>query len=567
VFDTAKPVYMSHAQTSPDVEPFTRQVMREQGVGSILLLPLLAHGEVIGSIGVDSELPDRAFTDEEIRLAETIAAQIANAIANTRLHTEQQKAQQEAEEANKAKSVFLANMSHELRTPMNAILGFAQLMQRDPDLTPTQQERLQTIGRSGEHLLELINDVLEMSKIEAGRMEISETSFDLHRMLRDSVSLLTMKAQEKGLSLDLHYLMDLPQYIRTDEAKLRQVLINLMGNAIKFTEKGGVQLSVQHSAGKGEQSLRKAGTGFLRHQSYTLTFIIKDSGNGIDENELETIFDPFIQAKKEHGQQGTGLGLPISRRFIQMMGGDIYAENQIEGGAVFTFDIQASSVAADDEPVVERLRKVVGLVAGQKICRILLVEDNEINRMLLTQTLEPLGFDVREAENGRVAINHASRWKPDIILMDMRMPVMGGLEATRAIKEMQPNTPIIALTAGAFDYDRREALSAGCDDFMPKPVNIQILFELLQKYAGAQFIYDDGDDDAPQVADTSLLPEDLAVVSAPLRQELHTAIIMADRRQATALVDKIRVENGRLADKLDALLQAFQFDKLAELTQ
>lgn len=572
VFDTAKPVYMSHAQTSPDIEPFTRQVMREQGVGSTLLLPLLAHGEVIGTIGIDSEIPDRAFNDEEIRLAETIAAQIANAIANTRLLTKQQKAQEEAEDANKAKSVFLANMSHELRTPMNAILGFAQLMQRDPDLTPLQQERLQTIGRSGEHLLELINDVLEMSKIEAGRMEMSGTSFDLHELLQDSISLLTMKAQEKGLSLNLHYPIDLPQYIRTDEAKLRQVLINLVGNAIKFTEKGDVHVSVQHSAGKDNQSSSKISTGFLQHRSYTLTFIVKDSGVGINESELETIFDPFIQAKTDHGQQGTGLGLPISRRFVQMMGGDIYAENQIEGGAMLTFTIQAVSTAANDVPTTKQLQKVIGLVAGQKVYRILLVEDNEVNRMLLTQTLEPIGFDVREAENGRVAINHANRWNPDVILMDMRMPVMGGLEATREIKAAHPNTPIIALTAGAFDSDRTDALAAGCDDFMTKPVNLQVLFELLQKYTDVQFIYENenknenGDGDR-QVADISLLAEDLTAVSPTLRQSLHNAIIMADRRQAIVLIDEIRVENGRLAEKLDALLNTFQLDKLAELTQ
>ena len=568
VFETKKPVYMHHAQTNPEVEPLTRQVVYEQGIGSILLLPLLARGEVIGSIGVDSKLPDRAFSDEEIRLAETIAAQIANAIATARLLSEQKKAQEEAEEANKAKSIFLANMSHELRTPMNAILGFAQLMQRDPEITPMQEERLQTIGRSGEHLLELINDVLEMSKIEAGRMELSENSFDLHRLLQDVTSLLIMKAQEKELSLDIQYPADLPQFIRTDEPKLRQVLINLIGNAIKFTKTGGVQIAVQHSEGKKYALSRATDTGFLQHQVYTLTFTIKDSGSGIDEDELATIFDPFTQAKNKHGQQGTGLGLPISRRFVQMMDGDLYAENQFEGGAVFTFDIQVASAATSDLEMREEPRQVIGLVAGQKTYRVLLVEDNETNQALLTQVLEPIGFEVREAGNGRVAINYARRWNPDIILMDMRMPVMDGLEATRQIKANQPDIPIIALTAGAFEHNHAEATAAGCDEFMTKPVNIQVLFQLLNKHSGVKFVYDDEDGEKKEtVVEAPLSVADLTAVSPTLRQELHTAIIIADRRQAVVVVDEIRKENGRLADRLDALLKAFQFDQLAQLTE
>ena len=567
VFDTGKPVYMPNAQTNPEVESFTRQVMREQGIGSTLLLPLLARGEVIGSIGVDSELPDRAFNDEEIRLAETIAAQIANAIATARLLSEQKKAQQAAEDANKAKSTFLANMSHELRTPMNAILGFAQLMQRDPEITPTQEDRLQTIGRSGEHLLELINDVLEMSKIEAGRMELSENSFDLHRLLQDVTTLLTMKAQEKELSLDIQYPADLPQFIRTDEPKLRQVLINLIGNAIKFTKKGGVQIAVQHSEGKRYASTRTTDTGFLQHEMYTLTFTIKDSGSGIDEDELATIFDPFIQAKNKHGQQGTGLGLPISRRFVQMMDGDLYAENQPEGGAIFTFDIQAASAATSDSEIREESRQVIGLAAGQKAYRILLVEDNETNRSLLTQLLEPVGFEIRGAENGRIAVHHAKLWKPDLILMDMRMPIMGGLEATRQIKAKQPEIPIIALTAGAFEHNRTEAIAAGCDDFMTKPVNVQVLFQLLKKYAGVKFIYANETNDKPEAVKTPLSVEDMADISPALRQELHTAIIVADRRRAGVVIDEIHKENGRLADKLNALLKSFQFDQLAQLTE
>jgi len=569
VFDTAKPVYVSHTQTNPDVEPFTQQIMREQGIGSNLLLPLLAHGEVIGSIGIDSELPDRAFTDDEIQLAETIAAQIANAIANARLLTKQQEAQQAAEDANKAKSIFLANMSHELRTPMNAILGFAQLMRLDPDITPIQEERLQTIGRSGEHLLELINDVLEMSKIEAGQMDLSENSFDLHRLLDEVVSLLTMKAQEKDLSLGMRYPADLPQFIRTDEPKLRQVLINLISNAIKFTEQGSIHITAQHSVGKKIISPRTTDTGFLEYQQYIFTFTITDSGRGIDEDELTTIFDPFIQAKNKHGQQGTGLGLPISRHFVQMMGGDMRAENKIGDGATFTFDIQASSVAASDVVISKRARHVVGLVDGQKTFRILLVEDSKTNRWLLVQILEPIGFEVREAENGRVAINHAMRWQPDLILMDMRMPVMDGLDATREIKAKQPNIPIIALTADAFEHNRTDALTAGCDDFMTKPVNIQVLFQLLKKYAGVQFIYADEKDNTsktPVVGDP-LSVDDLTAVSPILRQKLHTAIILADRRQAGVIIDEIRKENGRLADRLDVLLKAFQFDQLAQLTK
>ncbi len=570
VFETKKPVYMPYAQTSDKVESLTRQTMREQGIGSTLLLPLMARGEVIGTIGIDSELPDRAFDEEEIVLAETIAAQVANAISTARILSERKKAQQEAEKANRAKSVFLANMSHELRTPMNAILGFAQLMQRDSTLTPVQTERLRTIDRSGKHLLDLINDVLEMSKIEAGRMELHENSFDLHKLLADIALLLQVRVQEKNLSLDIDYPLDLPQFIHADEAKLRQILINLMGNAIKFTNEGGVHVLAQHSIGRKSVSPYLTDTGTLKELYYTLTFTVIDSGVGIDVDELATIFDPFIQASNKQGQQGTGLGLPISQRFVQMMGGDMYAENKFDGGAIFTFDIQASSAQADEVLVTERLRQVVGLVDGQKTYRILIAEDDETNRILLTQILEPIGFEVRWAENGRVAVNHAMRWRPDIILMDMRMPLMDGLEATHRIKAKRPEIPIIALTAGAFDHDRNAALSAGCNDFLTKPVNVQVLFQLMRKYGGMEYVYNNEEEDVNAVSqdnDAPLSPEQLAVIPATLRDELHIAIIMADRRQAGELIEKIREEHGRLADRLDALLREFQFDKLAELTK
>ena len=337
--------------------------------------------------------------------------------------TERKRYEQSLQQANRAKSVFLANMSHEIRTPMNAILGFSQLMLRDQDLTPRQCQYLGTINRSGEHLLALINDILEMSKIEAGRTTLNPSTFDLPVLLKDLEMMFRVRTDEKKLSFSVEMIGDVPQYIVTDINKLRQVFINVLGNAVKFTEQGGIGLRVRAD--------REGATGpFLRVE-------IEDTGPGISPDDQDKLFRHFEQTKT--GQQagtGTGLGLAISREFVRLMGGDITVSSQVGKGSVFVIHLplkegEAQAVQAKDKP-----RHVLRLQPGQATCRVLIADDIEDNRQLLAQLLAPVGFEIRLATNGAEAVQEFEEWRPHLILMDFRMPVMDGHEAIRRIRAM-----------------------------------------------------------------------------------------------------------------------------------
>jgi signal transduction histidine kinase/ActR/RegA family two-component response regulator len=387
------------------------------------------------------------------------------------------KAKQSAEAANSSKSEFLANMSHELRTPLNAILGFAQVMNRDASLAPQQQENLGIINRSGEHLLSLINDVLDMSKIEAGRITLTENAFDLYQLLRTIQEMFQLKAESKGLQLSIECTPDLPDYIYTDESKLRQILINLLGNAVKFTQEGGVILRVR---AKEQEKITSP-------HPFSLIFEVEDTGPGIAPNELESLFEPFVQTETgRKSQQGTGLGLPISRKFVQLMAGDITVNSTPGQGTIFQFDIQVKLAEVADLPEPQQTRRVLGLEPGQPEYRILVVDDRDLNRRLLTKLLSPVGFQVREAENGQEAIAVWSSWEPHLIWMDMRMPVMNGYEATKQIKSDLKGqaTAIVALTASILEEEKAVVLGAGYDDFVRKPFREDAIWEKIAKYLG-----------------------------------------------------------------------------------
>lgn len=336
----------------------------------------------------------------------------------------EQKAQ-EANAANRAKSQFLANMSHELRTPLNAILGFAQLITREPTVPQPQREQIQIINRSGEHLLTLINDVLEMSKIEADRVSLSENDFNLHRLLQSLEEMFRLKAKAKGLALKFEDEANVPEYICADEGKLRQVLINLIGNAIKFTKAGHIIVRIQASPLPPHPP--------SPHQ--TLIFAVEDTGSGIAADELEALFEPFVQTEiGRASRQGTGLGLPISQKFVQLMGGQIRVSSTLGQGSTFSFDIHAKPAEAVEALFQQVPKTVVGLAPGQPTYRILIVEDHWENRQLLMRLLAPLGFELREAENGQQVIALLESWTPHLIWMDIRMPVMDGYETIRRIR-------------------------------------------------------------------------------------------------------------------------------------
>jgi signal transduction histidine kinase/CheY-like chemotaxis protein len=461
-----------------------------------------------------------------------------------------------AEAANRAKSTFLANMSHELRSPLNAILGFAQVLRRHPHLPADTHENLGIILRSGEHLLALINQVLDLSKIEAGRLSLNPSDFDLYRLLTDLHDMLALRADDKHLRLIFDHADDLPRYIRADEIKLRQVLINLLTNALKFTVEGGVTLRARHT--------------MLEEPAIHLRFEVEDTGPGIRPEEMELLFQAFAQTETgRHAQEGTGLGLPISRKFAQLMGGDIAVQSQVGHGTVFQFTITCLMVPTLPPAAQRPARRVLGLAPKQPRYRLLVVDDQWANRRVLTQLLTPLGFEVREAENGQQAVALAAAYQPHLIWMDMRMPVLDGFEATRQIKASAAGQSIVivALTASSLEEERAVIMAAGCDEYLRKPFREDEIFTLLHTLLGAQFLYAESPSSAGQLTEPALLAA-LQAVPANLRGRLREATELGDLAQIAATIAEVRAIHRPLAATLQTRADQFEYDQiLAWLSQ
>ncbi|MEG4962616.1 PAS domain S-box protein [Microcoleus sp. K4-B3] len=487
-----------------------------------------------------------------------------------------QHAMEAAEAANLAKSTFLANMSHELRTPLNVILGFAQVMAHDPSLTPNQKEDLQTIRRSGDHLLSLINDVLDLSKIESGHCTVEDSGFDLIALLHSLRNMLAERASSKGLDLCFEIAPEVPQFMLADAQKLRQVLLNLLSNAIKFTDRGSITLHL---------SIKACGTGALTTTRPILQFVVADTGLGIASVELDTIFDAFVQAQAgKRSTGGTGLGLTISRKLLELMGGEISVSSTLRQGSTFTFTLPVSPISGVNVTPEENNRLVIGLAPGQRHHRILVVDDQEQNRLLMVRLLTQLGLEVKEATNGQQAVQIWQEWQPDLSWMDIRMPVLDGYEATKQIRAMEgeQNSIIIALTAQASQSDRALAFAAGCNDYISKPFREQTIFFKMAEYLGLEYVYEEEETEkgergtdcfpsylcsvAPGVPD-SLDPTLLATLPKEWVVELEDAALCGDDVAIVELVAQLSSELAQFGTHLTELANQYQFEKIINVIQ
>ncbi len=503
-----------------------------------LLLQLFAHMlvNVKKRVKVESQL-----------LETNIYLESATAKAN--------KMAEKADLANKSKSAFLANMSHEIRTPLNAIIGFSQLLNRDKHLTESQKDYSNSIVRAGEHLLALINDILELSKVEAGRVVLNPSNIDLYSLLEDIQMIFRERAQSKHLQFICEMADNLPRFVFVDESKLRQIFVNLIGNAIKFTEEGGIAV--------------RSRIEMIDEDTNRLIVEIQDSGPGISNDEIDKLFRHFEQTTTGINKgSGTGLGLALSRELAILMGGNISVSSEPGKGSVFTFDVVIKNGNA--EAVNTNITKrVVGIAKPKVAHRILVVDDKDENLKVVVNLLKLVGFETNEALDGKEAIEKFGKWKPHLILMDMRMPGMDGYEATRLIKgtEKGKQTPIVALTASAFEDERRKIELLGMQGYIRKPFRENELFSTLGKILDIEYIYEETPDNLEYKYDDNkeLIPGDITKLPKQLVLQMTDALAVADLDLLVDLIESIDKDNNEIAQKLLNLARNYEYENLQQL--
>jgi PAS domain S-box-containing protein len=501
------------------------------------------------TIVIFNDITQRKLAEEELRrhrdnLEELVSARTA----------ELRIARDQAEVANKAKSTFLANMSHEIRTPMTAILGFAQLLRRDRSLSSEQHGQIETINHAGGHLLAIINDILEMSKIEAGRATVTLSPFNLHALLDHLVEICRVRAEAKGIELELDRAPEVPRQIISDEGKLRQTLLNLLGNAVKFTNEGSVRM--------------RADVSTCEDGSLTLRLTITDTGPGISQEDIARIFQPFFQTSITiTGEGGTGLGLAISKQYADILGGSIAVQSEPGRGSIFTLTIpvraadEGTGIEPPPHPVIRRLAPNLPPV------RILAVDDYAPNRELLRSMLEPLGFEVRLAADGREAVDAYNAWHPHAILMDMCMPVMDGYEANRLIRAASAGNDIfiVALTASAFEEGKADILASGAEIFVRKPFQQEALLDLLGERLGLQYEQIETESEVSSPDSPTELTKAIRGLSSAMRGEFLAACRTADYEKLMTLCDGVSKSDPNGASLIRRLANAFAYDKLSSV--
>ncbi|MRV76768.1 response regulator [Duganella sp. FT92W] len=508
-----------------------------------------AQGQPMRMTGIHYDITERKQAEEEMRrhrdhLLELVDERTASLLAATKT----------AETANRVKSEFLAKMSHELRTPLNAVIGFSQLMARTQSLSPDQQRNLEIIHRSGQHLLTLINDVLALSKIEAGGTRLDPVDTDLVRLLDEVAEMLRIRAQAAGLELllELDGMQDGAFAVRVDSVKLRQVLINLLGNALKFTQQGSVRLHVRAHVQNGQARV---------------AFTIRDTGVGMSPADLQRIFEPFVQVGAHTGEGGTGLGLAISRQYVELLGGELEVESELGHGSMFRFALTLPVAAhAPATPVMQG--QVLGLDQSQRGRRVLVADDDRESQMLLGELLEPLGFVVAYAGDGIETLSRMNSFTPHLVLMDWRMPQLDGLATIRRIRSQAdgPQPRIIMCTASAFEEQCTLALEAGADAFLRKPLNVNELYAHIENQLGLHFQRGP----APAQATGGLAPnsvaevlrEELAALPEEIRGALKEGALALDQHRLAGALAAIEQEHPDLAARLRHMTAAFRYREL-----
>ncbi len=571
----------------------------QQKPKSVLCAPIIYQGKLTAILYLENNLTVGAFTQKRVEMLRMLSAQAAIALENAQLYgnletanqqlaeyshnlevkveertqelqeknarleieiQERQRAEQAAEAANRAKSQFLANMSHELRTPLNGILGYAQILKRDQNLTPQQNTGVKIIYQCGEHLLTLINDVLDLSKIEAGKMELYPTEFHLPDFLQSIAEICQVRAQQKGISLIYESQTKLSLCVRADEKRLRQILINLLGNAVKFTDTGGVTFKVERVETKPPLSSPFA----------TICFKVKDTGIGIKPEQLSTIFLPFEQAGGSvHQTEGTGLGLAITRQLVEMMGSELKVESSPGKGSIFWFELELPIVEGWEGHQKEPEKIIRGFSGTRR--KLLVVDDCWENRSVLVNLLAPIGFELMEATDGQDCINKALSFQPDCMIIDLVMPVMDGFEAVRRIRQIEQLKDIIAIgtSASILSPDSQESCQAGCNGFLLKPIRADELLECLGEHLGLEWIYEE---QTPLSSERIFTPPPLLIENpeliAPPSEEVAVLFDLAMKGELLTIeqrASKLKAMDRRytpFADQLIELAKSFEEDKL-----